>query len=248
MILGNNIYLLSEALDGLGKIGVMVFDDRGERSAKPFKKSEQFTLLRSGRGEHAAFSGAEKLHKLGCETLLTWGTVHGLDHDYPGGSLILPTRVVDTGAHESFDTALAAHSRCERVVLISTKDPQDLSTKRRNAMRYQAVAADVEAATVARYACWNRLSYAGVHAISDTRIEEWANRKPSWLHEAVKKQLPVSWRPWFLSPENMLRRWQEHHRAADQLRRAAKVLVEWQRVGANQVHDTHETAQLGDQR
>ena len=216
---------LLETMDGAERIGVLVFDARSEHTVAPLKQSARFQVLRTGRDEAATLEAAEALHEAGCDLILTWGMADSLDQDQAAGSLIVPTRVIDTAADEAFETAVTSTRRSDRVVLISTENLQDKSAKRRFGMRYQAVAADVESATVARFSTWNGIRFAVVRCIADTALEAWASKEPTRLHRHIHQTLPVSWRPWFVSPSRMWQRWKEQNRAQRQLHLAAQSLA-----------------------
>lgn len=216
---------LLDALKTANRIGVLVFDTRAEQSASAFRKSPRFMLRRTNGDEASVFATAQSLQAGGCDLILAWGMADALGEHYPAGALIVPTRVIDTAADESFETVATTTRRTDRVVLLSTHDLQDLSVKRRLAMRYQAAAADADSATVARFSTWNGLRFAVVCSIADTAMEVWAERRPSRVHSAIKRWLPERWRPWFVSPSNIRRRWREQNRARRQLTEAAQSLA-----------------------
>ncbi len=216
---------LLDALKNARRIGVLVFDARAEQSAVAFRKSPRFLLRRAERDEASVFEAARALQDGGCDLILAWGMADALGDHYPAGALIVPTRVVDTAADESFETVATTTRRTDRVVLLSTQHLQDLSVKRRLAMRYQAAAADVGSATVARFSTWNGLRFAVVCSIADTAREAWADRRPNRLHATIRRRLPEPWRPWFTSPANIRRRWREQRQARKQLTQAAQSLA-----------------------
>ncbi len=223
----NHMDLLEEEIGRATRTGVLVFDSRAEQTAAPLKRSPRFIVKRSESNEEAVFACAQSLVDEGCDLIVVWGLADGVNILHPAGALVVPTRVIDTKAGEAFETSLRSERRNERVVMLSTLDLGDQGTKRRLAMRYQAVAADVESALVARFSCWNDVPFAVVRCIADTTVEAWADNTPSALHQSIRNAAPQKLKPWVLPPRKLMRRLRELRSARKALRRTARALASY---------------------
>jgi adenosylhomocysteine nucleosidase len=128
-----------------------------------FFESEQAVLVCGGIGAEAAKRATEAVAALyQPELILSAGYAGALDPSFDVGAVVRPSRVMDAHGETVVEIADAP-----RMILVSYSTIADSTQKAKLASAYEAVAVDMEAASVARAAQAAGIAFAAIKVISD---------------------------------------------------------------------------------
>jgi len=139
---------------------------------------EGFLVTVSGHGAENGTRAAESLLKKGATALLTWGSAGALHPALLPGNLVLPGNIilpnqrrlnVDAGWHRRLFDCLSDHLRLHTGALLQS--PTILtspSEKKSLYRRHNAVAVDMESASVASVAQRKKVPFVAIRSIVDT--------------------------------------------------------------------------------
>ena len=148
------------------------------QTGSSIKLKDDVYLFLSGVGPKRAGEAATLLVEQGVGALLSWGCAAGLVSNLKPGNLLLPERIhsgngivfkVDGGWHNRLYELLSGKIHIHKGSLLEhdqlITDPED---KKLLYKASQAIAADMESATIAKVAQNNKLTFLAVKAIADT--------------------------------------------------------------------------------
>ncbi|MGH8671186.1 MAG: hypothetical protein ACREUA_03985 [Burkholderiales bacterium] len=134
-------------------------------------------VLCAGVGAHNARVAAERLLNDGAQALLSWGSAGALDPSLPPGCLVLPDCVIDSRGtkfivdsdwHARLRQRLHGHLDVHTGALLESPSMvSGIGQKRSLFASYDAVAVDMESATIARVAGSAGVPFVAVRAIAD---------------------------------------------------------------------------------
>ncbi len=168
------------------RLGVLVAmpSEAGTLTRRPLSVGERVSLQPetflsvSGIGSRRARLAAEECIRQGAEALLSWGTAGSLSSDILPGDLILPRKVLsadrtlyetDADWHSRIRQRLGGRVRYHEVLLAET--PKVLVTpseKKDLRDRTEALAADMESATIASVAKGAGVPFLAVRVVTDS--------------------------------------------------------------------------------
>ena len=135
----------------------------------------------SGMGFNAAADGARSLVRGGATALVSWGLAGGLDPSLRAGTVLLPVRILCTGATD-FPTSAGWRERLLELLtpqqgvigglVLSSPVAIDATERKRELFRQTgAVAVDMESAAIARVAAEHGLPFIALRVIVDTAAD-----------------------------------------------------------------------------
>jgi adenosylhomocysteine nucleosidase len=127
-----------------------------------FFESESAVVVCGGIGSAAARRACEAVYaSYGPEIVISAGFAGALSADLRVGDVVVPAKVIDAGDGSSVVTGAGSQG------LVSVTEMATVERKRMLCVKYDAVAVDMEAASVARGAGVRGVRFAAVKAISD---------------------------------------------------------------------------------
>jgi adenosylhomocysteine nucleosidase len=183
------------------------------------RERQGFSLIQSGPGAESAGRAATQALESGAEALLSWGLAGALEPSVPPGTVLLPRRVrgadgqdfsADDAWHAALATALSDRFGVSSGTLVSVgsvlEGPKD---KTKAALRYEAVACDMESAAIARIAHEAGVPFVALRVVADGLWDRLPAGIGQWVDSAGNRLVwplltaslhPAQWQPlWLIS-------------------------------------------------